>query len=114
MSQKEEKTDNARFPAFCNLRLLNLAEGYWAKLNFEICSIIWSVTLFGICPKKTTFLTFMFFFTSQARRLVQMWRSKYGDNATPVTMIEALERIPLTRDIIDKIKKEFPLDSKSF
>ena len=43
-----------------------------------------------------------------------MWRSKYGDNATPVTMIEALERIPLTRDIIDKIKKEFPLDSKSF
>ena len=49
-------------------------------------------------------------FTSQARHLVQMWHSKQGDNATPVTMIEALERMSLTRAIIEKIKQEFSID----
>ena len=43
----------------------------------------------------------------QARQLVQMWHSKLGEKATPASIIMALERLPLTADIIDKIAKEF-------
>ena len=43
----------------------------------------------------------------QARQLVQMWHSKLGEKATPASIIEALQRLPLTADIIDNIGKEF-------
>ena len=47
---------------------------------------------------------------SQARHLVQMWRSSHGVNATPAKMIESLAKLPLTKDIIDRIKREFPIE----
>ena len=58
---KKRKNGQRPISAFCNLHLLNFAQGYLTKLNFEMCSIIWSVTPFGIFSKKSTFPTFMFF-----------------------------------------------------
>ena len=59
--RKRGKNGQRPISAFCNLHLLNFAQGYLTKLNFEMCSIIWSVTPFGIFSKKSTFPTFMFF-----------------------------------------------------
>ena len=40
-----KKGENGQRPilAFCNLHLLKFAEGYWTKLNFEMCSINWYI-----------------------------------------------------------------------
>ena len=44
------------------------------------------------------------FSLSQARQFFRSWQSAKGAEATAAAMVEALERLPLTQDIIDKIK----------
>ena len=39
--QKRGENKQSPISAFCNLRLLNFAQGYFTKLNCEMCSIIW-------------------------------------------------------------------------
>ena len=46
--QKRGENKQSPISAFCNLRLLNFAQGYLMKLNCEMCSIIWSVWNAGL------------------------------------------------------------------
>ena len=42
----------------------------------------------------------------QARKLLEMWRGAEGKKATPTNMVKALQKLPLTRAVIDKIHEE--------
>ena len=45
----------------------------------------------------------------QARKLLEMWRGAEGKEATHTNMVKALEKLPLTRAVIDKIHEECDL-----
>ena len=36
---------------------------------------------------------------------MQMWQSAFGMDATPAAMVETLQRIPIAKDIVDRINK---------
>ena len=36
---------------------------------------------------------------------MQMWRSHVGEKATPEAMLETLRKMPMARDIVDRINK---------
>ena len=55
--------------------------------------------------RKTCFRDFKIFFPLQARQLMQMWQSAFGMDATPEAMVETLQRIPIAKDIVDRINK---------
>ena len=44
-------------------------------------------------------------FVLQARQLMQMWGSAFGDGATPEAMVKILQKIPIATDIVDRINK---------
>jgi hypothetical protein len=46
-------------------------------------------------------------YSPQGRQVVSMWESNLGQaTATPSTMILALQKLPLTNDVIERIKIE--------
>ena len=36
---------------------------------------------------------------------MQMWQSAFGMDATPEAMVETLQRIPIAKDIVDRINE---------
>ena len=48
-------------------------------------------------------------FVLQARQLMQMWGSAFGDGATPEAMVKILQKIPIATDIVDRINKHCEL-----
>ena len=54
----------------------------------------------------TDVMVVIIYMFEQARQLMNMWRSSVGEeSATAQAMVQALRRIPLTKDIVEKINR---------
>ena len=82
---------------------LGFGEHYevWEKAQRDVgqTSKVWRILLIHIFIQFTLLIIFL-----KIRHMLEMWRSYAGTRATTSAMIEAMKKMPGTKDIVDLLK----------